>query len=149
MDADLQNDPEDIPRLVGAIWMADVVVGWRRCRCDPLTKRIASRLANTLRNWLMGESIPDGGCSLKVFRRSALSHFPRFDGLHRFYPTLASMAGLRVEVIPVRHHPRRSGNSKYGISNRLLGPLADLLVVRWMKSRHMGTVECVEIADDL
>ncbi len=138
LDADLQNDPADIPILLKALDVADVAVGWRQGRRDPLAKRIASRIANGVRNWITRESIHDVGCSLKAFRGEALGAIVPFHGMHRFFPTLVRMAGGRVVEVKVRHRPRTRGKSKYGIANRIVGPLADCLAVLWMKRRRIG-----------
>lgn len=138
MDADLQNDPRDIPTLLAALTEADLVVGWRKERRDSGAKRIASRIANRFRTWMTGDRTHDAACPLKAFRRSVLPHLPPFDGMHRFYSTLAALAGFRVVEVPVRHRPRRFGTSKYGIWDRTVGPLADCLAVRWMQRRYIG-----------
>lgn len=139
LDADLQNDPEDLLRLVDALGDHDAVAGYRVGRQDDWIRRLSSRVANGLRNRVTGDRVTDTGCSLKVFRADALRALPSFEGMHRFLPTLLRMAGRRVIELPVRHHPRRFGRSKYGISNRALRTALDLLAVRWMKSRTMCT----------
>src|SRR5207247_2370058 len=100
LDADLQHDPADIPALVAA------VAGYRVERRDTAWKRLQSRIANGVRNWLNGESIRDTGCSLKAFRADAVRGLPLFNGMHRFLPTLVRMHGGRVAELPVRHRPR-------------------------------------------
>ncbi len=145
LDADLQNDPADIPRLIEALEGWDAVVGVRRERQDNLVRRVSSRVANYVRNRLSDETITDTGCSLKAFRRAALSRLVLYDGLHRFLPTLLKMEGFRVREIPVGHRPRRHGDSKYGIGNRLLPSFMDLLAVRWMKRRKLR----YEVKDDI
>ncbi len=145
LDADLQNDPADIPRLIEALGEWDAVVGVRRKRQDNLVRRVSSRVANYVRNRLSDETITDTGCSLKAFRRAALSRLVLYDGMHRFLPTLLKMEGFRVREIPVGHRPRRHGDSKYGIGNRLLPSFMDLLAVRWMKRRRLR----YEVKDDI
>jgi len=145
LDADLQNDPADIPRLIAALHGWDAVVGVRQNRQDNLVRRVSSRVANYVRNRLSDETIADTGCSLKAFRRSALSRLVLYDGMHRFLPTLLRMEGFRVQEIPVGHRPRRHGDSKYGIGNRLLPSFMDLLAVRWMKRRKLR----YEVKDDI
>ncbi|MGH7378051.1 MAG: glycosyltransferase family 2 protein [Candidatus Methylomirabilales bacterium] len=147
LDADLQNDPADIAVLLRALEGADLAIGWRHRRDDPFTSRIASRIANRFRNWTTAEEIHDVGCSLKAFRREVLERLFPFRGMHRFYPTLARMGGFRVVEVKVAHRPRATGRSKYGIWNRLLGPLQDCLAVRWMKRRHLGGLEAEEVPD--
>ncbi|OLE65897.1 MAG: glycosyltransferase [Acidobacteria bacterium 13_1_20CM_2_68_14] len=145
LDADLQNDPTDIPRLLEALKGTDAVVGVRRTREDNLVRRVSSRVANYVRNRLSDERITDTGCSLKAFRRAALQRLVLYDGLHRFLPTLLKMEGFRVMEVPVGHRPRRHGESKYGIGNRLLPSFMDLLAVRWMKRRKLR----YEVKDDV
>jgi len=138
MDADLQNDPKDIPRLIEALEDCDMVYGWRRKRQDPPLKLIASRIANFIRNKLTGEKIKDVGCSLKAYKRKCLHNLKLYNGMHRFLPTLIKLEGFKVKEIGVSHHPRKYGKSKYNIRRRLIWPFLDLLAVRWMKKRHLG-----------
>jgi dolichol-phosphate mannosyltransferase len=137
LDSDLQNDPRDIPRLYAMLGEHDMICGWRRDRDDPFVKRASSRIANWWRNRRTGESMHDITCPLKVFRASIVPHLPPFDGMHRFYPTLARMAGFRVVEVPVAHRPRASGTSKYGVWNRLWKGLSDLGTVRWMQRNRL------------
>jgi glycosyltransferase involved in cell wall biosynthesis len=137
IDADLQNDPRDIPALLEALEAADAAVGYRVERKDDWLRRATSRIANAIRNRLSGDDIIDTGCSLKAFRRECLGKLRLFSGLHRFLPTLLRMEGCRVVQVPVRHRARRSGKNKYGVANRAFGPLADLFAVRWMKKRRL------------
>jgi glycosyltransferase involved in cell wall biosynthesis len=137
MDGDLQNDPRDIPRLIEMLESHDVAVGCRRERHDPWRKRVASRVANAVRNRLTRESIVDTGCSLKAFRREALRDLKLYEGMHRFLPTLLAMDGFRVVQVPVSHRPRVAGRSKYGLGRRAVTGFADLLAVRWMKRRKL------------
>lgn len=139
MDADLQNDPGDIPRLVEMIRQGDceLVCGWRHKRDDPLIKRISSKIANHVRNKLSSENIHDTGCSLKAFKRDALLDIKLYSGMHRFFPTLMKMHGFRVREVKVNHLPRQFGESKYNVSNRVFRSFYDLLAVRWMKNRFL------------
>ena len=137
MDADLQNDPRDIPRLLEKIGEYDVVCGWRYKRRDPWLKIIASKIANAVRNKLSQESIADTGCSLKAYRRECLGRLKLFNGMHRFLPTLLKMEGYSVTQIKVNHRERKFGKTKYTIRNRMIKSFADLLAVRWMKSRQI------------
>jgi glycosyltransferase involved in cell wall biosynthesis len=137
LDTDLQNDPRDLPRLMAALEGADTAVGVRVRRRDPLLKRLTSKVGNAVRNRLTGEDIADTGCSLKIYRRDFLSRLKLYDGLHRFLPTLLRMEGARVVQIPVNHRPRPAGRSKYGLTNRFIGPAMDLLAVRWMQRRRL------------
>jgi glycosyltransferase involved in cell wall biosynthesis len=138
LDADLQNDPADIPRVLQALHGHDAAVGWRRERHDTAVRRWSSRIANAIRNRLSDDDIIDTGCSLKAFRRDALAPVKLYTGMHRFLPTLIKMEGGTVVQVPVNHRNRRAGSSKYGISNRALRAFLDLLAVRWMKNRRLG-----------
>ena len=135
MDGDLQNDPEDIGLLLSYANDYDLVCGWRTERHDTVMRKISSRVANVVRNAVTGDRVHDTGCSLKIFRRRVIDRLPLFNGMHRFFPALALMHGFTVTEVPVRHHPRRHGISKYGVGNRLFKGLYDLIAVRWMHSR--------------
>ena len=137
MDADLQNDPHDIPALLSHLDRWDAVTGWRvkRGEGDDWLRRVSSRIANGIRNRLSDESIRDSGCTFRAFRRECLRDLVLYRGFHRFVPTLLKMRGYRVIEVPVNHRPRRFGRSKYGVLNRAFVAFADLLVVRWMQSR--------------
>jgi glycosyltransferase involved in cell wall biosynthesis len=138
LDADLQNDPADIPVLLKLFGKDnDMVVGMRVRRQDSFIKKTSSRIANAVRNCLTGEHIRDTGCSLKVLRASMARRLPLFAGMHRFLPTLMKMQGAAVLEVPVSHRPRRSGYSKYGIWDRAFSGLYDLLAVRWMQKRNL------------
>ena len=147
MDADLQNDPHDIPTLLSHLDRWDAVTGWRvkRGEGDDWLRRLSSRVANRVRNALSDESIQDSGCTFRAFRRECLRELVLYRGFHRFVPTLLRMRGYRVLEVPVNHRPRRFGQSKYGVWNRALVALVDLLVVRWMKGRLLR----YEVAEDL
>jgi dolichol-phosphate mannosyltransferase len=137
MDADLQNDPHDIPAMLSHLDRWDAVTGWRvnRADGDSVVRRVSSRVANAIRNRLSDESIHDSGCTFRAFRRECLRDLVLYKGFHRFIPTLLKMRGFRVLEVPVNHRPRRFGESKYGIGNRAAKAFVDLLVVRWMKDR--------------
>jgi dolichol-phosphate mannosyltransferase len=135
MDGDLQNDPADIGTLLAYTEKYDLVCGWRTERHDSLTRKISSRVANAVRSAVTGDHVHDTGCSLKVFRREVVDRLQLFVGMHRFFPALALMHGFTVTEVPVRHHPRMHGISKYGVGNRLFKGLYDLLAVRWMQDR--------------
>lgn len=137
MDADLQNDPRDIPKLLAALPGCDAVCGWRVDRQDPWTKRVGSRVANAVRRYFTRDGVHDTGCMLKAFRREALARLPLHRGMHRFLPALLRMEGYRLVEVPVRHRPRRAGRSKYGNWSRLWAGLADLWAVRWMARRRL------------
>ena len=147
MDADLQNDPRDIPRLLAHLDRWDAVTGWRvrRGDGDSLVRRVSSRVANRIRNAVSRETVQDSGCTFRAFRRECLRGLTLYRGFHRFIPTLLRMRGYRVTEIPVNHRPRRFGESKYGVLDRAFVAFADLLVVRWMTSRTLR----YEVAEDL
>lgn len=140
LDADLQNDPRDIPRLLDALDGADAATGWRRVRRDPWLKRVASRVGNGVRRLVTGDPVHDGACSLRAVRRACLADLVLLDGLHRVLPTLLAMAGHRVVEIPVNHRPRRFGRSKFGVRNRAWRGLVDLLAVRWLMASRLRYV---------
>lgn len=135
LDADLQNDPADLPGMLERLGDHDAVVGYRVERHDGWQRRASSRIANAVRNRVTGDRIRDTGCSLKLFRSEAIRALPLLDGMHRFLPTLLRFHGYRVLEHPVSHHPRLAGRSKYGVRNRLGRATRDLLAVRWMRSR--------------
>lgn len=139
MDADLQNDPADIPLLLEKIKDYDVVCGWRYERNDPWIKKVSSKIANCVRNKLSDETIADTGCSLKAFRRECFAKIFYFNGMHRFFPTLMKMEGFSVTQVKVSHHPRLHGQSKYNIRNRLVSSFEDLMAVRWLKKRKLSS----------
>jgi glycosyltransferase involved in cell wall biosynthesis len=138
LDADLQSDPADILSMMDSLGTLDALVGYRIRRDDPAWRRLLSRAANAVRNRMLGESIRDTGCSLKLVRRECLARIKIYDGMHRFLPSLLMLEGFRVAQIGVGHRPRRKGRSKYGPTSRLLGPVLDLLAVRWMKTRKLA-----------
>ncbi|MEO8196011.1 MAG: glycosyltransferase family 2 protein [Thermoanaerobaculia bacterium] len=152
LDADLQNDPADIPMLLARLGESpatsdcDAVSGVRQKRQDSWVRRISSQVANSVRNWATDERVSDVGCSLKAYRREVLADLPMFTGMHRFLPTLVRWNGARLAEIPVNHRPRLHGTAKYGIGNRLFRALADLMAVRWMRTRWIprGNVEVVQ-----
>lgn len=136
LDADLQNDPADIPRLMERLDRADVVNGVRASRQDDWVRRMSSKIANGFRNRMTNESVTDVGCALRVMRAEHARRVKMFRGMHRFLPTLLRLEGARVVEMPVAHRPRRFGESKYGIGNRLFVGLVDVFAVRWMQKRH-------------
>jgi glycosyltransferase involved in cell wall biosynthesis len=135
LDADLQNDPDDIPRVIAALEEGcDVVSCWRKDRQDPwLTRVFPSHLANWLISWIGGVKLHDYGCTLKGYRRDVVKHIRLYGEMHRFIPVFASWAGARVTEIPVKHHPRRFGKSKYGII-RTVKVLLDLITIKFLGS---------------
>ena len=137
IDADLQNDPEEIPRLLPLLNGYDMIAGWRQKRQDTPLRRIQSRIANRIRNWISQEDIRDSACSLKLYKRHCLEGMQLYQGMHRFLPTLVKMRGYTVREAPVKHSPRHAGQAKYGLRNRAWRAFIDLLAVRWMKSRYI------------
>lgn len=137
MDGDLQNDPRDLPPMLGRIEQGecDGVSGIRVRRRDSLVRRLSSRLGNWFRNRVTGDRVSDSASGIKAFRRELLLRVPRFKGMHRFLPTLARFAGGRVVEMPVNHRPRVAGQAKYGIGNRALRGLRDCFAVRWYRQR--------------
>lgn len=137
LDADLQNDPADLPRLLEEMEVRglDMVNGVRARRRDSLVRKISSRIANGFRNRLTHETVSDVGCSLRVVRRELVQGLTPFRGMHRFLPTLVRLRGGTIGEVPVRHRPRVHGRTKYGINNRLWVGILDTLGVRWLQSR--------------
>src|SRR3989440_7744019 len=135
MDADLQNDPADIARLLDKLDEGyDVVSGWRKNRQDKLiTRKIPSMMANRMISWIGGVPLHDYGCSLKAYRRESLEDVRLYGEMHRFIPIYASWAGARVTEIPVEHHARTAGKSKYGLS-RTIKVIFDLMTIKFMAS---------------
>ncbi len=135
MDADLQNDPADIARLLEKLDEGyDVVSGWRKNRKDKMiTRKIPSMLANRLISWIGGVPLHDYGCSLKAYRRESLQDVRLYGEMHRFIPIYAAWAGARVTEIPVEHHARTMGKSKYGLS-RTIKVVFDLMTIKFMAS---------------
>lgn len=133
MDGDLQNDPRDIPRLLAKLEEGfDVVSGWRKDRKDsPIKRNLLSRLANRIISIISGVSLHDYGCSLKAYRRDVIKNVRLYGEMHRFIPIYASWFGARITEIPVIHHPRRNGQSKYGME-RTIKVIFDLMVVKFL-----------------
>ncbi len=141
MDADRQNDPADIPKLLAALAEDDAVAavcGVRARREDDWVKRVSSRIANRFRNLVTGDRISDAGCTYRALRRECLGELPVFNGLHRFLPTILRLQGYRVIEIKVNHRPRVAGVSKYGIGNRAWRGIVDCLAMRWFRRRAVS-----------
>lgn len=145
LDGDGQNDPADIPGMIGAYRAANaqaspalpvgLVAGQRRKREDSWSKRFASRFANRVRGWALKDNTRDTGCGLKLFPREVFLRLPYFDHMHRFLPALVQREGYIVAFHDVNHRPRRAGTSNYGIFDRALVSISDLLGVMWLLSR--------------
>jgi dolichol-phosphate mannosyltransferase len=149
LDGDGQNDPADIPNLVAPFDRGDaslgLVGGVRAKRKDTPARRIASKLANAIRQKLLNDGAVDSGCGLKAFRRDAFLALPYFDHLHRFTIAMMLREGYRVEFVPVNHRPRLHGASKYTNFNRMLVGIYDLFGVRWLQRRMRGRTEAKEL----
>ena len=134
MDADLQNDPADIPMLLAKIDEGfDVVSGWRKNRQDTLSRRLPSQLANRMISWATGVYLHDYGCTLKAYRREVITGFRLYGEMHRFIPAFANAVGAKMIELPVNHHARRFGKAKYGLE-RTLKVILDLLTVKFLSS---------------
>ncbi len=134
MDADLQNDPDDIPRLIELIKEYDLVSGWRKDRKDPFfSRRLPSVIANWLISKVTGVKLHDYGCSLKAYKKDIVKNLRLYGEMHRFIPAVASWYGVRIAEVPVKHYPRLRGKSKYGIS-RTFKVLLDLITVKFLQS---------------
>ena len=138
-DADLQNDPADIPKVLAVLDSTDagVVSGIRKHRRDTWSRRVSSRVANAVRNFVLHDGVTDVGCSLKAYRAELVRDLPAFDGFHRFVPALARARGAKIVELEVSHRPRRYGRSKYGIAGRMRRGIYDLIGVRWLITRQV------------
>jgi dolichol-phosphate mannosyltransferase len=151
LDGDGQNDPADIPKLLAILRDAPdaqsigLVSGVRARRRDTMSRRLASRMANGIRSWLLSDGAADTGCGLKAFRRDAFLALPYFDHIHRYIITLMLREGYDVRFVEVNHRPRTHGASKYTNFNRLLVGVIDLLGVRWLQRRFRGKTEAKEL----
>lgn len=138
LDADMQNDPRDLPKFYAAMNTADCVCGNRkakRAEGDNFIRQISSKIANGVRNWITRENVSDSGCCYRMFKRECAADLKFFKGMHRFLPTLFKIEGFTVAEIPVNHQHRLAGVSKYGVWNRVFASSYDLFAVRWMQKR--------------
>ena len=134
MDGDLQNDPNDIPKLIEMMKDNDLVSGWRKKRKDPfLSRRLPSIMANWLISTVTGVNLHDYGCSLKAYKRDVIKNLKLYGEMHRFIPAVASWYGVRIAEVETEHHPRLRGKSKYGIS-RTVKVVLDLITVKFLQS---------------
>ena len=139
MDADLQNDPHDIPKLLSYINQGyDLASGWRKRRQDSFKKKLSSKIANRVRNSIIKDNINDTGSMLKAYRKDVNKRLEIYNGMHRFLPMLLKMRGAKVIEIEVNHRTRRFGKTKYGIKNRLWKSLLDTFIVLWMKNNYIN-----------
>jgi glycosyltransferase involved in cell wall biosynthesis len=141
-DADMQNDPAEILRLMAMLGPdVDMVNGWRKDRQDKnkFMRRIQTKIANGVRNWITKDGIKDSACGLKVYKRECIAGVTLYKGLHRFFPALVQMRGFKVIEVPISHHQRLTGDSHYGAGTvggrRAFKAFRDAFAVRWMKSR--------------
>jgi dolichol-phosphate mannosyltransferase len=135
LDADLQNDPADLAALWKALPGHDAALGWRAKRRDVWSKRVISRCANEVRNRVLGQSIRDTGCSVRIFPRAMALRLPMFYGSHRFFGPLLLREGCRIVQLPVNHRPRPHGRSHYNLWNRSIRVVVDLFGVAWLLRR--------------
>jgi glycosyltransferase involved in cell wall biosynthesis len=138
LDADMQNDPRDLPKFLEAMKSADCICGNRkakRAEGDNFVRQISSKIANGVRNWITHETVSDSGCCYRMFKRECAADLKFFKGMHRFLPTLFKIEGFTVAEIPVNHQHRLAGVSKYGVWNRVFASSYDLFAVRWMQKR--------------
>ncbi len=146
LDGDLQNDPSDIPKLVEKIEKGyDIVSGWRKNRKDNFLRVFLSKVANAIISLSTGIRLHDSGCTLKAYRAPCIKSLKAYGEMHRFLPAVASMTGARVTEIPVKHHPRKYGSSKYGF-DRIFKVLSDIfavsLIIRFSSNPLKGFVLC-------
>lgn len=138
IDADLQTTPEDFNLLLKDIKKHQLVMGIRANRKDTSFKRLQSKIANSFRRAMTGDTAKDTGCPLKVMHTDYAKRVPFFTGMHRFLPALFMLQDASIEQIPVRHFPRVAGVSKYHLWNRLVSPFMDCFAYRWMKKRYIN-----------
>ncbi|GLB53212.1 dolichol-phosphate mannosyltransferase [Neptunitalea chrysea] len=138
IDADLQTSPSDFNLLLEHASDYDLVTGIRINRQDKTIKKLSSKIANATRRTFTKDGIEDTGCPLKVFKTSSAKKIPMFKGLHRFLPAMIQLQKGTVLQIPVQHYPRLAGSPKFGVWNRLAGPLLDCFIFLWMKKRAIN-----------
>ncbi len=138
MDADLQTSPKDFELLLNHIDKYDLVTGVRTNRNDSLLKKLASKMANSIRRVFTKDGMDDTGCPLKVIKAEYAKRIPMFKGLHRFLPAMILLQNGTIKQVPIAHYPRVSGSSKFGIANRLFGPLTDCFAYLWMKRKTIN-----------
>ena len=138
IDSDLQTAPEDFNLLLEHIGPYDLVTGVRAKRKDSFVKNMSSKIANGIRRSFTHDGMDDTGCPLKVIKSDFAKRIPMFEGLHRFLPAMILLQNGKVIQIPVQHFPRLAGEAKYGLWNRLLGPLMDCFAYLWMKKKYIN-----------
>ncbi len=138
IDSDLQTSPEDFNLLLEHIDNHELVTGVRADRKDSFVKNMSSKIANSIRRAFTKDGMDDTGCPLKIIRTDYAKRIPMFRGLHRFLPAMILLQNGRITQIPVRHFPRIAGTAKFGLWNRLLGPLMDCFAYLWMKKKYIN-----------
>ncbi|PCI08688.1 MAG: dolichol-phosphate mannosyltransferase [Flavobacteriaceae bacterium] len=138
IDSDLQTDPKDFNLLLEQIPEYDLVTGVRSNRKDSFVKNMSSTIANGIRRSFTNDGMDDTGCPLKVIKTEFASKIPMFKGLHRFLPAMILLQDGKIKQIPVSHFPRIAGEAKYGLWNRLVGPLVDCFAYLWMKKKYIN-----------
>jgi glycosyltransferase involved in cell wall biosynthesis len=138
IDSDLQTAPEDFNLLLAEIDKYDLITGVRASRKDSFVKNMSSVIANGIRRSFTQDGMDDTGCPLKVLKTKAAKKIPMFNGLHRFLPAMILLQHGKIKQIPVQHFPRIAGKAKYGLWNRLLGPLMDCFAYLWMKKKYVN-----------
>lgn len=138
IDSDLQTDPKDFNLLLEKIGEYDLVTGVRSNRKDSFVKNISSRIANGIRRAFTHDGMDDTGCPLKVIKTEKAKRIPMFRGLHRFLPAMILLQNGKIIQVPVQHFPRIAGKAKFGLWNRLLGPLSDCFAYLWMKKKYIN-----------
>lgn len=146
IDADLQDDPQDVERAIAALHEhgCDAINGWRRKRDDSFFKRVSSWVGNGVRRRLLGSEIRDAGTGIRVFRRECLEALVPFEGVHRYFCEMLELHGFRIVEIPVDHRRRHAGVAKYGVGNRAFRGIADVIGVRWLQ-RRLARFETAEL----
>ena len=137
MDADLQTTPADFNILLEELGDYDLVTGVRTERKDAFVKRMSSTIANKIRRAFTHDGMDDTGCPLKIIRAEAAKKIPMFNGLHRFLPAMILLQGGKIKQVPVKHFPRIAGKAKFGLMDRLVGPLSDCFAYLWMKKKYI------------
>jgi glycosyltransferase involved in cell wall biosynthesis len=138
IDSDLQTAPEDFNLLLKEIGEYDLVTGVRANRKDSFVKNMSSTIANVIRRSFTNDGMDDTGCPLKVIKTEFAKNIPMFNGLHRFLPAMILLQNGKIKQIPVKHFPRIAGEAKYGLWNRLVGPLIDCFAYLWMKKKYLN-----------
>jgi len=138
IDSDLQTTPDDFNLLLSEIDEYDLVTGVRVNRKDSFVKNLSSKTANRIRRFFTHDGMDDSGCPLKIIKTDIAKQIPMFKGAHRFLPAMVLLQKGKIKQVPVRHFPRLSGKSKYGLHNRMIGPLLDCFTYLWMKKKYIN-----------